>query len=123
MAAVTAAAKVMKPCATPGCPELVAVGRCAKCAPGFERSRGTTAERGYDSAHERLRAQVLREEPFCQIRTHCQGAVATEMDHVIPIRLAPELRLERSNVQSACKPCNAAKARLDGSHRRVAIRS
>lgn len=94
-------------CSYPGCRVLVANGRCAGHAYAPERPK--TAARGYDADWRKLRALKLATDPFCQIRTHCQGAPATEVDHIVPIALRPDLRLVWSNLQSACKPCNAAK--------------
>lgn len=52
---------VVKPCAQPGCPELVAkgapYGRCPEDAAAYDRARGGTVQRGYGAAHRRLRAR------------------------------------------------------------------
>jgi 5-methylcytosine-specific restriction protein A len=94
-----------RPCPQPGCPALVKSGYCEAHRPKARK----TSERGYDGAWRKLRRFKLATDPVCQIRTHCQGMVATEVDHIIPISVRPDLRLELSNLQSACKPCNAAK--------------
>jgi hypothetical protein len=47
-------------CAEPGCPTLVAKGRCTKHRRERDRARGTRQERGYDAAHVRLRADYQR---------------------------------------------------------------
>jgi 5-methylcytosine-specific restriction protein A len=83
---------------------------CARHRRQADARRGKTAARGYDAAHRALRAARLAANPICQIQTHCLGAVATELDHIVPIERAPELRLVWENTQSACKACNAAKA-------------
>lgn len=55
-----------------------------------------------------LRAKVLREQPYCEIRgPKCKG-IATTVDHRVPLSVAPELAHERSNLRSACGPCNYA---------------
>jgi len=55
-----------------------------------------------------LRLRVLAEEPYCQIRGEkCRG-IATTVDHVVPLSIAPELAHERSNLRAACGPCNYA---------------
>lgn len=64
-------------------------------------------------AWRQIRMWKLAKDPICQIRIKCQGAVATEVDHRIPLRFAPKLGLDPENLQSACKPCNLAKERLD----------
>jgi 5-methylcytosine-specific restriction enzyme A len=105
------------PCAEIGCAVLVPVGtpRCVAHGRVQEARRGSTVSRGYDADHRRLRKAKLAVDPFCQIRTHCQGAIANEIDHIIPISQRPDLRLEWTNVQSACKPCNVAKRNRENS--------
>ena len=99
-----------RPCLHAGCPEYaVRDGRCEAHTPEVDRFRGTTAERGYARGWPALRAMKLRRSPICEIRTLCQGARATEVDHIIPISVRPDLRMVWKNLQSACKPCNAAK--------------
>jgi len=84
-------------------------GRCREHARRAESARGSAAERGYGSDWRRLRTAKLATDPVCQIRTHCHGIVAEEVDHIVPIRERPDLRLEWSNLQSACKRCHSAK--------------
>jgi len=107
-----AVGSMKKACTEPGCPNLTdGGGKCPSCSRTAEKERGTTLQRGYAAGWPRLRALKLATDPICQIRTHCQGAVASEVDHIEPIRFRPDLRLEWSNLQSACSPCNSAKAR------------
>lgn len=47
----------MKVCAEPGCPQLVAGGRCVTHARAAEKRRGSRQQRGYDATHDRLRAE------------------------------------------------------------------
>jgi len=98
-----------RPCSEPGCSTLVSSGRCIKHTRVQELRRGTTTERGYGTDWQKLRAIKIEQDPLCQIKTHCDGTVATEVDHIIPIEDRPDLRLEWSNLQSACKACNSAK--------------
>lgn len=100
----------LRPCSRGGCPELVASGKCPKHSKQAEVHRGSSTERGYDSAWERIRLRILKRDLYtCKIRTYCRGARATEVDHIIPISQFPEGRLLESNLQASCKPCNAAK--------------
>lgn len=46
----------MKVCSTPGCPNIQREPKCADCRRQAEQARGTRQARGYDAAHERLRA-------------------------------------------------------------------
>lgn len=48
----------MRVCAEPGCPTLIPQpGRCPTHARARDRARGTRQERGYDSAHLKLRRE------------------------------------------------------------------
>ncbi|GAB2970216.1 hypothetical protein GCM10027076_03620 [Nocardioides montaniterrae] len=50
----------MKVCAEPGCPALQAEPRCLEHRRQRERARGTRQQRGYDAAHDQLRADWQR---------------------------------------------------------------
>ena len=50
---------------------------------------------------------MLLEEPVCCV-VSC-GMSSTEVDHVLPLQLRPELALVRSNLRGMCKPHNASK--------------
>ena len=95
-------------------------GRCAMHSQQAERWRGSSADRGYGSDWKRLRILKLGTNPICEIRINCAGALATEVDHIIPFSGPSDpLRLEWSNLQSACKSCNSAKARRDNRSSRI----
>lgn len=72
-----------------------------------DRQRGSRSKRGYGRDWQALRLVVLAEEPLCRF-CHDRGlvVVAQVVDHIVPISEAPELRLERSNLRSLCKPCH-----------------
>ncbi len=57
---------------------------------------------------------VLADEPLCRLCDQ-QGRVtaATVVDHIIRIKVRPDLRLDMSNLQLLCKSCHdsAAQAR------------
>jgi 5-methylcytosine-specific restriction endonuclease McrA len=80
----------------------------------YEQFRGGSRARGYDSRWERVRLQHLMDEPLCR---HCGVAdlvVAADMvDHIIPVAVAPERRLDDSNLQSLCNTCHAIKSQKD----------
>lgn len=97
---------LQKECPTPSCHNLTNGGKCRAC---LSVIRGTTAERGYGSDWQRLQKIKLNQDAVCEIRTHCDGALATEVDHHVPIRVRPDLRLQLSNLVSSCKPCHSAK--------------
>ncbi len=67
---------------------------------------GNRHERGYDYAWTKLRNLYIRANPFCEARLEgCKG-VARIVHHVIPVHVRPDLRLERSNLQSVCDVCH-----------------
>lgn len=108
------AAAPIRPCASQPCPEFAGPsGRCSKHETAKGRERGTTKERGYGSDWEKVRAAKIVTDPICEIRSHCQGMVATEVDHKLPVRVRPDLRLVWSNLQSTCHTCHAFKTAAD----------
>lgn len=94
----------------------------------YDRSRGTRQDRGYDEVWLRL-AKLIREEQhyLCQecLRNGrevvAQGPIDPRtgkhreppVDHVIPVEVQPDLRLEPSNLQVLCLSCHARKTRSD----------
>jgi len=56
----------------------------------------------------RLRAQVLRRDPLCQIRGPKCKRVSTTVDHIIPLSLRPDLAHDLRNLRGACTACNYA---------------
>lgn len=80
--------RALKTCSTPGCPNLVATGRCPTCTRAADQARGTATDRGYGHEHRtRFRAGVLRRDPICTCtdETHGHGArcwnISTVADH------------------------------------------
>lgn len=65
---------------------------------------------GSTRAWRTLRAQVLKEEPLCQIQTPgiCTR-ISTTADHRLPVNHYPQLEYDRANLQGACAPCNLSK--------------
>lgn len=112
-------------CIEPGCVALASVGQPRCPAHTVERvdllrqrdqARGSADARGYDRTWRRVRRAFLGLHPFCRLCDE-RGVVelAAEVDHIVPIRTAPERRLDWSNLQSLCTPCHSAKtAREDG---------
>lgn len=47
----------LKVCAERGCPELTDTTRCPAHTKAKDKARGTRQQRGYDAAHDRLRAR------------------------------------------------------------------
>ncbi|AHD19525.1 HNH endonuclease [Rhodococcus pyridinivorans SB3094] len=90
---------------------------CAKCGGKFtgprcpcrkpwEGSERTGKSSGVHSRRWRtLRAHLLQEHPLC---TACHRAVATVLDHVVPVAEGGAM-WDESNLAPMCKPCHDAK--------------
>jgi 5-methylcytosine-specific restriction protein A len=96
----------MRPCAQPGCPTLVAKGRCSAHRLAYERQRGSPSARGYDHAWLKLRAQVLREEEYCQGCGRWRDD-RDHVDHIVP--LSQGGTNDRENLQRLCLSCHSRK--------------
>ncbi len=96
------------PCGWPGCGAITVRYYCdkhqcqAKAKPDHRQS---PSKRGYGRKHQRLRATFLQQHPICEIKERCEGAPATELDHIDP----DGLRFNESNLQAACKRCHSWK--------------
>lgn len=65
--------------------------------------RANACERGYDARWNRLRKAHIQANPLC---FNCT-AIAVIVDHIVPITIAPERRLDRTNLRSVCRSCHA----------------
>jgi len=114
----------LRQCPQPGCSALVrGRGRCeahkhleveaqASRWREADAARPTSHERGYDSRWSRASKGFLMKHPLCAICDRRQRVTAaTLVDHIIPHRGDKALFWDRSNWQSACKPCHDAKTR------------
>jgi 5-methylcytosine-specific restriction protein A len=76
----------------------------------YDAQRGSRHERGYDNVWARLRNWYLADNPLCE---HCLLdeviEPAVDVDHVIPIKVAPDRRLDPTNLQSLCRRCHNMK--------------
>lgn len=112
-------------CNASGCPTLIPTGAGGLCDQHRrphqhqqEQRRGTRQQRGYDAVWLRLRTLILQRDPMCRIRIACADRsitqqTSTQVDHIVPLRVAPHLRLVPSNLQGCCGPCNTAKRDVD----------
>lgn len=57
----------------------------------------------------RLRAQVLAEEMYCHYKLPGCTAIATTVDHIIPVSKGGA-ELDRANLVGACRQCNRTKS-------------
>ena len=119
-----------KLCAAPGCRVRIEIGadapsRCSAHAlpprpkghgnrRPVEDRRGSARQRGYSPAWDRLAKAFLRANPLCALCSHDHRPVAAELvDHVTPIREAPDRIYDYSNLQSLCRSCHARKTHAE----------
>lgn len=68
-------------------------------------TRGTSRERGYDTAWQKVRDLYIAEHPLCEdcLEENIVNPEHIEVDHVIPIDVRPDLRLDMTNLRSRCR--------------------
>ncbi|GMA48648.1 HNH endonuclease [Alicyclobacillus contaminans] len=109
----------LRPCSEPGCSELTRDRYCERhqrSALEYDRHRGNSAQRGYDSRWRKARLAYLRAHPLCA-ECQRQGRLtpATVVDHIKPHKGDKALFWDVHNWQPLCKSCHDAKtAREDG---------
>lgn len=113
--------KLKRPCTWrgfPPCAELQdhRTGKCEQHRKETERiirkERGSTWQRGYDGDWRRVRLQVLKRDHYVCVICQADGRMtpATEVDHIKPFNgVNDPLRLDMSNLQSACIHCHSKK--------------
>jgi 5-methylcytosine-specific restriction protein A len=81
----------------------------------WKHPKTSSSARGYGSAWQRLRAQVLGDEPLCRM---CNKAgrlrLARELDHIKPKSHGGTD--ERANLQPLCVECHTLKTARDKGH-------
>lgn len=61
----------------------------------------------------RLRKIVLDKQPICG---KCQRNPATDVDHIEPRYLRPDLEWDEGNLMALCKPCHTRKTNEERKH-------
>ena len=71
----------------------------------------SSTKQGYGTDWQRLRIEILQRDQWTCAYCHkpLLGPDAT-VDHLIPISIAPSLRLDPSNLVAACRRCNGRRA-------------
>ena len=109
----------LRPCARPGCPQLVARGYCDGCKPSSpaalnEKRRLSSHRRGYTREWAAYSRRRLAKHPLCvgyPLGVHGDRVVAAEVtDHIESAATHPELFWVETNHQSLCQDCNKRKA-------------
>ena len=99
--------RLPRPCL--GCGALVPSGsRCPRCQSAWEARRGTTTQRGYGTAWQKMSARVVAEERACRV---C-GTTGTPdnpltADHIVPKTAGGGDG--RTNAQCLCRRHNSSK--------------
>lgn len=82
------------------------------------KARPPAAERGYDAAWQKLRAQHLAKQPYCQCEQCKRLGLSTKantVDHIVPHRGDDRLRLDPNNLQSMTRSHHSTKTnKYDG---------
>ena len=97
---------IKRPCAQPGCPELVRKGRCAthakKTRQTYDKGRGSARVRGYDARWDALSIRYRRKHPLCEdCLDNQRTTVAALVHHVSPIENGG-LMFDEANLRSLC---------------------
>ena len=110
-----------RPCSWSGCTAVIGRGEryCQQHAPraetlhrenvrAYDRTRGWTKAFYNSAAWEAVRKQVLEAHPVCQAEGCTEWG--RDVDHITPLRQAPEKALIISNLQSLCPFHHKAKS-------------
>ena len=97
---------IMRPCAQPGCPELVVKGRCEqharKTRQTYDDGRGSARQRGYDGRWDRLSRRYRRNHPLCEDCLEAQRTTVTALvHHVIPVEDGGPM-FDETNLRALC---------------------
>lgn len=117
-----------KPCAKPGCPNLAKTGQtyCSEHREDkkklkrqrdkeYNKKRDLKLRKFYSSGRWRkVRNRYIRKHPLCEYcKEKDEVTPATEVDHVIPVKVRWDLRLDPENLKSSCHSCHMKKTKED----------
>lgn len=105
--------KPNRPCAYPGCSELIPYDEyyCKKHKiPSRKDIRSSSSSRGYNYKWQKESKRYLELNPLC-VRCKAEGKYinATVVDHIIPHKGNEELFWDKNNWQPLCKKCHDRK--------------
>ena len=101
-----------KPCAAPGCPNLVERGQkyCEQHRSLQKQERSSASARGYGYQWQKARKRFLFSHTLCEeCMKKGRYVKATDVDHVIPHRGDPKLFWDQSNWRALCHSCHSKK--------------
>ena len=84
-------------------------GKCRDCQREYDRKRGKTRARGYDSEHKRLAKLAIARSPVC---VDCGKTEDLTADHIVP-RSQGGLNV-LTNYAVRCRSCNVARRNREG---------
>ena len=86
-----------------------------------DERRLSPRQRGYDKKWQKVSEAYRRKHPFCEeCERQGRDTLGDLVDHIIPIRHAPKLRLAEENFQTLCHHChNTWKAKLERTAERM----
>ena len=85
----------------------------------WDHGGASASKRGYGRPHQRLREQLLRQEPLCrmcQAKSPPRVTAATIADHIVPLAKGGAVH-DINNLQPVCGPCHQDKSNADKGHR------
>jgi len=100
----------LKPCAKPGCPELVPAGQtyCDKHtkakAKQYDKDRGNFRQRGYSSRWDKARKWYLKHHSICEV---CNEYPAVLVHHKLKVSERPDLLTDPNNLLACCRKCHS----------------
>ncbi len=89
-------------------------GKCQDCRREYDRKRGKTRARGYDSEHKRLAKLAIAAHPYC---VDCNATEDLTGDHIVPKSRGGLNVL--ANYAVRCRSCNVARRNREAPFLRV----